>query len=82
MAVKNIHFVLPVSTLTMISVAMQGGKRATNNIKAKACKGVQVSAVSLAMAAASPSPDPDSHTGYTVRPDFTAYHGWAEVPEW
>jgi len=24
----------------------------------------------------------DSHTGYTIEPDFTAYHGWAEVPEW
>lgn len=27
-------------------------------------------------------PDPESHTGYTVEPDFAAYHGWAEVPEW
>jgi len=27
-------------------------------------------------------PDEGSHTGYTIEPDFTAYHGWAEVPEW
>jgi WD40 repeat protein len=27
-------------------------------------------------------PDPKSNTGYTVQPDFTAYHGWAEAPEW
>jgi len=27
-------------------------------------------------------PDENSHTGYTIEPDFTAYHGWAEVPEW
>ena len=27
-------------------------------------------------------PDENSHTGYRVEPDFSAYHGWAEVPEW
>jgi len=27
-------------------------------------------------------PDEDSHTGYGIEPDFTAYRGWAEVPEW
>jgi WD40 repeat protein len=27
-------------------------------------------------------PDEESHTGYTFEPDFTAYRGWAEVPEW
>jgi WD40 repeat protein len=27
-------------------------------------------------------PDEESHTGYTREPDFTAYRGWAEVPEW
>jgi len=27
-------------------------------------------------------PDEESRTGYTVQPDFEAYHGWAEVPEW
>lgn len=26
--------------------------------------------------------DEESHTGYTIEPDFTAYRGWAEVPEW
>ncbi len=27
-------------------------------------------------------PDPESYTGYSIEPDFTAYRGWAEVPEW
>ena len=27
-------------------------------------------------------PDEESYTGYTIEPDFTAYRGWAEVPEW
>jgi len=27
-------------------------------------------------------PDEESHTGYTIQPDFTAYRGWAEAPEW
>jgi WD40 repeat protein len=27
-------------------------------------------------------PDPEARTGYTVQPDFEAYRGWAEVPEW
>jgi WD40 repeat protein len=27
-------------------------------------------------------PDPESPTGYKVKPDFTAYRGWAEVPTW
>jgi hypothetical protein len=27
-------------------------------------------------------PDETSHTGYRIQPDFSAYRGWAEVPEW
>ncbi len=27
-------------------------------------------------------PDEESYTGYKIEPDFTAYHGWAEVPTW
>jgi hypothetical protein len=27
-------------------------------------------------------PDHESPTGYTVKPDFTAYHGWETVPTW
>ena len=27
-------------------------------------------------------PDEQSPTGYAVKPDYNAYHGWAEVPEW
>jgi WD40 repeat protein len=27
-------------------------------------------------------PDEESHTGYAIEPDFTAYRGWATVPEW
>jgi hypothetical protein len=27
-------------------------------------------------------PDLESHTGYTIKPDFTAYRGWETVPEW
>jgi WD40 repeat protein len=27
-------------------------------------------------------PDPESPNGYSLDPDFTAYRGWAEVPEW
>jgi WD40 repeat protein len=27
-------------------------------------------------------PDEESHTGYRIEADFSAYHGWAEVPEW
>jgi WD40 repeat protein len=27
-------------------------------------------------------PSDESYTGYTIEPDFTAYRGWAEVPEW
>ena len=27
-------------------------------------------------------PDEESHTGYSIEPDFTAYHGWEEVPTW
>jgi WD40 repeat protein len=26
--------------------------------------------------------DEESHTGYTIKPDFTAYRGWEEVPTW
>jgi hypothetical protein len=27
-------------------------------------------------------PDEESHTGYSIEPDFTAYHGWENVPTW
>jgi WD40 repeat protein len=27
-------------------------------------------------------PDNGNYTGYRIEPDFTAYRGWAEVPEW
>ena len=27
-------------------------------------------------------PDEEFSTGYRIAPDFTAYRGWAEVPEW
>jgi WD40 repeat protein len=27
-------------------------------------------------------PDLDVHTGYSLEVDLTAYHGWAEIPEW
>ena len=27
-------------------------------------------------------PDAENYTGYKIEPDFTAYRGWAEVPEW
>jgi hypothetical protein len=27
-------------------------------------------------------PSDESYSGYAIEPDFSAYRGWAEVPEW